>query len=193
MSLKDALGFGGVHIKRPHSALVRAAEDDAVAAGEHVEVARAHGCVIDLRLGQKDGELTLDRLQFCVADKIVGAEARAVDDDRLVELRQRGAVRELPDHDVASGQAEVLEHRAKIRRRLDQHRVETSGKPRGIRIRLQGIERNQVGDAFDLVGKLRIVSIFDTVRLYPMDAIALADESLKVAPGETSSLLELLV
>ncbi len=59
MPLKDALGFGGVHIKRPHSALVRAAEDDAVAPGEHVEVAGADGCVVDLRLGQKDGELTL--------------------------------------------------------------------------------------------------------------------------------------
>jgi hypothetical protein len=75
-----------VGLGRPHSVLVAAAENDSVAAREHVEVLRAVEIdIIELGLRQEQRQLAFDRRQFLVAEQRLGAETRAIDDQRRRE------------------------------------------------------------------------------------------------------------
>src|SRR5688572_21523623 len=84
----------------PHIALERAAQQDAVEAGEHVAPGSGGG-VKHLRLRLQHGELATNGVELRVAEQVAGTDAGAVENQRLgqgCEISGRG---ESADRDLA--------------------------------------------------------------------------------------------
>src|SRR6516165_12583837 len=105
VSLEDAGRLRLIRLRGPDPLLVTAAENDRVAPREHVQILGAVEIdVIDLRLRQEQRQLPFDRRQFVVAEQRLGAETRAIDDQRRCDLRELGAVREVANVELAAAQ-----------------------------------------------------------------------------------------
>src|SRR5688572_30455056 len=78
----DPVGGRRIHLHRPIVELERASENDPVGPREHVAGAAREG-VADLGLWKQDGKLSPRRPKLLVAEKLAGAEARAVEDEPL--------------------------------------------------------------------------------------------------------------
>src|SRR5689334_14699094 len=115
----DVLGLRG---RVPHVAFERAAEEDAVRAGEHVAEAPLCG-VADLGLRLEDGELAADRMQVLVAEQVAATEAGAVEHQAFGKRGDIGGRRELAYLDPAAGNQNVAGHLAEVAAGLDIHRV----------------------------------------------------------------------
>ena len=90
MTLENPAFGGPVGLEALHSGLVCATEQDAVPPREHVEVLVVEPRVVDLRLRQQHGQLSLDRRQLSVVEQLASAKTGAIHHD---PLRQRGDVR----------------------------------------------------------------------------------------------------
>ena len=90
MTLENTAFGDRVGLEALHSWLVCTTEQDAVPPGEHVEVLIVDPGVVDLRLRQQHGQLSLDRRQLSVVEQVASSKTSAIHHD---PLRQRGDVR----------------------------------------------------------------------------------------------------
>ena len=120
MAGQDALLGLPVRLERPLPPFAGSAQQDAVGARHHVEPLVERD-VADLGLRQHDGQLALERNEFLVADQGARADAGAVHDPALGEVRHLVQRPEVADPDPAAGELEVPHHRAEVHRRLDHH------------------------------------------------------------------------
>ena len=108
MRVDEELHRLAIGLERPHAAVGRAPQDDAVATRLHVDAGDAgrsrgklaRNTVVDLVLGQEHGKLPLERQQIPVAEQLARAQPGAVDDQRLAQGRQLARLAERADLDA---------------------------------------------------------------------------------------------
>src|ERR671912_1169969 len=125
MFFEDSSGLFGFRRERPIIVIPRAAQDYSIPSREHVATAQV--TVINLRLRQQHFQLAAHGAQFLIAKKRTGAQARAVEDDRLGKAHDLFTAAELLDHEPPAGDVEVTKKRVEVDRRLDQHRAVLAG------------------------------------------------------------------
>src|SRR6266478_3458591 len=107
--------------KGPVAMIEGAAENDSVAAGEHI--AAAEITVINLGLRQQHFKLSAHRFKLLITKECSGTQAGAVEYDWLRQAPELFTTAKFLDHQSAAGDIEVAQQSVKIHRRLDEHRV----------------------------------------------------------------------
>src|ERR1700722_2474877 len=69
----------------PYTVLVAASQQNAVAARKHIDVSRAEGHILYLRLRQQERKLSANGNQLIVVDESLCAKPGAIEDQRLVQ------------------------------------------------------------------------------------------------------------
>ena len=77
----------GIRLRIPNVTIEAAAQQNAVAAREHVDIAGADRAVVHFGLRQQENQLAADRNQFGVAEQRARAKTRAVE-NQLFAQRQ---------------------------------------------------------------------------------------------------------
>ena len=188
-----------IGLQRPHAALRRAPQGDAVAARLHVDAEdapRSPGkvgadAVVDLLLGHEHGELPLQRQQLIVAEEVARAQPGAVDDQRLAQRHELARLGELADLDAPAEVDEVVNQSIQVDGRLDAQLV-AADRVAGGKGMLPGFQRDLAGA--QVGGKQRL---FIVLGIVPCGARGRVAETVAVDPGDAESpprqLLELAV
>src|SRR4029078_8336070 len=94
VAFQDLRCSARIDICRPVAEFMAAAEDHAIAARKHVEIEyRIEIGVGDGRLRLDERDLALERREFRIAEQGLGADAGAIDDERLAESLELGFAR----------------------------------------------------------------------------------------------------
>jgi hypothetical protein len=121
--IDDAGDVGRLRLGLPLTAFESPAEDDSVGPREHVTGRSAEG-VINLGLGEQNGELAAHGHEFLVAEQGAGAEAGSVKGESLGQRKDVARAVEAPDLDPAAGDLNVPNELAQEAAGLDIHGLE---------------------------------------------------------------------
>src|SRR5687768_18372369 len=161
-------------------------------AGKHVT--RAKVAVIDLWLGQQDGQLAANGPKLLIIEKCARAQAGAIEDHALRQTQEFTTIAKLFHDHFAAGDVKVAQQRVQVSLRLDQHRAVLAHK---------GKAKVLVGIAVDLVVRIQIIATFEFFiqprftpvepkGINPTHAVLRPNQKLESAIRDASSLSKLL-
>src|SRR5436190_6850139 len=109
MRFQDPVALVRTYFEGPVIVIKCAAQNDSVAAGEHV--APGQITVVNFGLWNQHLELATHRTESLIVEQRAGAETRAVEDDRLRQAHDLFTSSKLFDHDTSPGDVEIAQQR----------------------------------------------------------------------------------